>query len=79
LFRRNHKIPVEDIDQLYVTRYAESRTNGTPNYAYALYAILRGGRKMRLVKGMNEQTQKYLEYEIESFLNIKDRKVPDSV
>jgi hypothetical protein len=73
LFRRNKKIPVENIDQLYVTRYVASRTNGNPNFAYALYAILKNGKKLKLVKGMNEETQKYLEYEIESFLGIKDR------
>jgi hypothetical protein len=79
LFRRNRKIPIESIQQLYVTRYVDSRTNGVPNYAFALYAILKDGQKVQLVKGMNESTQKYLEYEIESFLGILDRRVDGAV
>lgn len=79
LFRRNKKIPVDRVQQLYVTRYVDSRTNGNPNYAFALYAVLKNGEKLQLVKGMNEATQKYLEYEIESFLGIKDRPVEDTV
>ncbi len=79
LVRRNRKVPVEAIQQLYVTRYVESRTNGSPNYAFALYAILKDGQKLQLVKGMNEATQKYLEYEIESFLGIKDGRVEGAI
>lgn len=79
LFRRNRKIPAEEIQQLYVTKYVESRTNGNPNYAFGLYAILKNGQKVTLVKGMNEATQKYLEYEIESFLGIKDKPVEGAV
>ncbi|MDX1476422.1 MAG: IBR domain-containing protein [Saprospiraceae bacterium] len=75
LFRKNRKIPVEQIKQLYVTKYVASRTNNQPNYAYALYAILTTGQKIKLVSGMNLTTQRYLEYEIESFLHIKDEKV----
>lgn len=79
LFRKNRKIPAEEITQLYVTKYVESRTNGRPNIAYALHAILKNGKKLKLVNGMNESTQKYLEYEIESFLGITDRPVKDGV
>lgn len=79
LFRRNHKVDIAEIEQLYVSKYVESRTNGNPNHAYALYAILKSGKKLQLVRGMNEATQKYLEYEIESFLGIKDAKVPEAV
>lgn len=78
-FRRDRKIPTDSIEQLYVTKYVESRTNGNPNYAYSLYAILKDGEKIRLAKGMNLETQKYLEYEIESFLGIKNEEVKDEV
>lgn len=71
-FRKDKKIPGKDISQLYVTKYVASRTNGRPNYAYALYAKLKSGKTLNLVKGMNRETQKYLEYEIERFLKIKD-------
>jgi hypothetical protein len=78
IFRRNRKIPVHEIDQLYVTKYVDSRTNGNPNFAYALYVILKSGKKLQLAKGMNAQTQRYLEYEIESFLGIEDRRIEGS-
>ncbi len=76
---RTREIPVENIDQLYVTRYVDTRTNGNPNYAYALYVILKNGEKLRLAKGMNADTQKYLENEIESFLGITNRPIEGSV
>ena len=79
LFRHNRAIPASEVDQLYVTKYVDSRTNGVPNYAYSLFVILKGGKKLQLLKGMNAETQKYLEYEIESFLGIKDRKVAEAV
>ena len=79
LFRVNRTIESRNIDQLYVTKYVESRTNGNPNYAYALYVILKNGNKIRLLNGLNSETQKYLEYEIESFLGIEDRQVSEAI
>ncbi|MEM9547260.1 MAG: hypothetical protein AAGA77_14870 [Bacteroidota bacterium] len=79
-FIPSKRIDASDIDQLYVTKYVSSRTNGNPNYAFALYAILKtNGKKINLIKGMNRETQLYLEQEIERFLNIKDRPVTDSI
>lgn len=75
LFRKDRKIPVEEIEQLYVTKYVSARKNNTPQYAHALYALLKNGKKIRLVKGMNLETQRYLEHEMESFLHIEDEKV----
>ncbi len=69
----------DQIDQLYVTKYVSSTTNGIPSYAYALYAILKNGKKLQLIKGMNKETQLYLEQKIERFLDIKDRLVPESI
>lgn len=71
------EIPVEDIAQLYVSRYTQSSTNGVPNYAYALYALLRNGRKITLLRGMNEETQRYLEHEVEGYLGIKNTPLPE--
>ncbi len=76
-FRRNRRIPVQDIRQLYVTQYEESRTNDRPNYAYALHAILKNGEKLKLIRGMNLETMRYLEHEIESFLRIENVPVKD--
>lgn len=79
-FVRGKRIESDDIDQLYVSKYVSSTTNGNPNYAYALYAILKtNGKKIVLIKGMNRETQLYLEQEIERYLKIKDRPIPDAI
>lgn len=79
-FVPSRRIESDDIDQIYVTRYVSSTTNGNPNYAYALYALLKtNGRKVTLVKGMNKETQLYLEQEIERYLKIKDRPISDAI
>ena len=79
LFKRSKKIDAASIDQLYVSRYVASRTNGNPNYSYALYAIEKNGKKTTLIKGMNRATQQYLESAIERFLKIKDRRIRGEV
>lgn len=79
-FIRKKRIESDDIDQLYVTKYVSSTTNNVPNYAYALYAILKtNGKKVSLIKGMNRETQLYLEQEIERYLKIKDRPIKDAI
>lgn len=78
-FFKSHKIPSKDIKQLYVTKYVSSRTNGNPNYAYGLYAILHSGRKVAILKGMNRETQLYIEQEIENYLEIKDQRVSGEI
>lgn len=79
-FVPSKRIESREIDQLYVSKYVSSTTNGNPNYAYALYAILKtNGKKISLIKGMNRETQLYLEQEIERYLKIKDRPVADAI
>ena len=79
-FVRGKRINASEIDQIYVSRYVSSTTNGNPNYAYALYAILKtNAKKITLVKGMNKETQLYLEQEMERFLNIKDKHVSGAI
>lgn len=77
--KKNIKIPTEDVAQLYVTKYVSSTTNGVANHAHALYAITKDGKKYALIKGMNKETQLYLEQEIELFLNIEDVKIKGEV
>lgn len=78
-FSSKKRIANSDIDQLYVTRYVASKTNNNPNYAYALWARLKNNKKIKLVKGMNKETQLYLEQEIERFINIEDQFVSQSI
>lgn len=77
LFWKSREVHNSDISQLYVSKYVQSTSNGVLNYAYALYAILRSGEKISLVRGMNRETQRYVEREVEEFLGIKNRKVPE--
>jgi hypothetical protein len=72
---RTKEMDVRDIDQLYVSKYTASTTNGVPNYAYALYAVMKDGSKVSLLRGMNKETQRYIEQEIEGFLSIKNESV----
>ncbi len=74
---KSKDIDAATIQQLYVTRYVQSTTNGEPNHAYALYAILGTGEKVSLIRGMNRESQVYIEQEIESYLGIKNRKVKE--
>lgn len=78
-FTKDEVIPTKNIKQLYVTRYVSGSTNGVPNYAYALYAITTSNKRVPLIKGMNKETQLYLEQEIENFLEIDDERVRGEV
>jgi predicted Zn finger-like uncharacterized protein len=73
--RKNVKLDIKEIKQLYVSRYVASKTNNKPNFSYALYAITNQNKRVQLLKGMTRETQQYLEQEIEKFLEIKDAKV----
>lgn len=76
-FGKAREWPAKEVDQLYVSRYTAGTQNGSPRYAYALYAILKSGDKVSLLRGMNQRTQAYLEQEIESYLGIANRPVAD--
>lgn len=77
LLWKSKEIDTDKIKQLYVTRYVQSTSNGNPNHAYALYAIMNNGDKVSLIRGMNRETQVYVEQEIEGYLGIKNKKVPE--
>jgi len=69
---------VMDIEQIYVDKYVRSRTNGRPDYAFSVQAILKDKRHVRLVKGLQFPDQAlYIEQEVEHFLGIKDRPVEE--
>ncbi|MDH3652531.1 MAG: hypothetical protein OEQ53_22760 [Saprospiraceae bacterium] len=74
-------IPKDQIKQLYVTRYTERYTKrnkkGIP--AYALYVILQNDKRIELIKGMDRNTQLYLEQEIETYLGIPDERIKGEV
>ena len=77
-FYPNNDFPVMDIDQIYVDKYVKSTTNGKPDYAYSVEAILKNKNHVRLVKGLQYPDQAlYIEQEVERFLEIKDRPVDE--
>ncbi len=78
-FRSSKSILVNEIDQIYVTKYVSSTTNDVPNYAYALYAITKNGKKISLIREMNRETQLYLEQEIERKIGIIDKPIAGAI
>ncbi len=72
---RGREIDAKAIDQLYVSKYVQSSTNGVPNYAYALYAVLKSGEKISMIRGMSFETQAFVEKAVEDYLEIKDVEV----
>ncbi|MEM9822337.1 MAG: hypothetical protein AAF985_14740 [Bacteroidota bacterium] len=77
-FYPDRDIEVMDIEQIYVDKYKRSETNGRPDYAYSVEAILKNQQHVRLVKGLQYPDQAlYIEQEVERFLEIKDRPVTE--
>ena len=77
-FYPNRYIASREIDQIFVEKYVAGKTNGTPNYAFGVQAVLQGGKRVKLVKGLKNSDQAlYVEQEIESFLSIQDEPVDE--
>lgn len=75
-FTPRHFIPAQDIEQFYVEEYVPSRTNGRPDFTFALRVKTKNGKDVRLVPGFTDASGAlYLEQEIEKFLKIEDRTV----
>ena len=75
-FYPDRNIPIGDIEQVFVEKYTASTNNGQPNYAYSVNTILKGNKRIQLLKGMKHPDQAlYIEQEIEHFLQIEDKKV----
>ena len=76
-FNPNRFMAVRDIEQLFVEEYVPSKTNGRPDYTYAVTALTTSAERQRLVGGFSQSGHAlYLEQEIETFLGIENRAVP---
>jgi len=76
-FNPNRFMAVRDIEQLFVEEYVPSKTNGQPDYTYAVTALTTSAERQRLVGGFSQSGHAlYLEQEIETFLGIENRAVP---
>lgn len=76
-WNRSQFIGKDSIQQLFVSRYRErlqTKSKKTVE-AYALSAVLSDGKTVELVRGLNKETQLYLEQEIERYLGIRDEVV----
>lgn len=68
--------PTNNINQLYTNRYRNGSVNGQPTYAFAVHVIFNDKQDIRLVTGLKKSQQaRYIEQEIERFLQLKDRSV----
>lgn len=69
-------VEVSEIDQLYCKEYVSHSQNKQPIYAYAVYLITKGGKEVKVLKGLSTPQQAlYIEQEVEKFLGLVDRKV----
>lgn len=72
----NRELPVSELEQLYCEEHVSRTRNGT-SVSYTLNAVLQGGRKLTLLKRLQDPGQAiYLEHAIEKHLGIANRPVP---
>jgi len=75
-FYKDRNVTVDRVAQLFIDKYVESRTNGRPNYAFGVYAHLKNGNHIKLIRGLKNHDQaRYIEQEVERFLNLEDKAV----
>lgn len=75
-FYGDSHFPTDEIEQVYVEKYVQSRTNDRPNYVYAVSILKNNGEKLKMVKGIKHLDQaRYIEQEIENYLLIQDEQV----
>jgi len=78
-WRKQQAYASGDIDQLFCIEYKASTTNGDPDYAYMVKAIIKNeayNKPITLISGLAKPEQAlYIEQQIEHFLGIKNRLV----
>lgn len=75
-FYADRTVSVDRVQQLFIDKYVQSKTNGQPNYAYGVYAHLNNENHIKLIRGLKNPDQaRYIEQEMERFLNIEDKAV----
>lgn len=75
IFSPGKSIDTADITQLFIEQYIASRTNGRPDYRFRLIAIRKQDR-ITLMQGLTTAEQaRYIEQEMERFLQLPDHPV----
>ena len=67
---RAKDIPINQVQQLYVTLTKSKNNKSGPTYA--LHVLLKSGKKVLLLAGLDKRTLLYLEAQLESYMQIKD-------
>ena len=76
LTKRDKFFNRDNVEQLYVRRYSMGTTNGQPVYAYTVMMQLKGGKSYILVQGLRSlESARYIEQEIENYMNIEDKPI----
>ncbi len=76
LFRKDQYIDNRDIKQVYVKRYEIGKQNNRPIYGFMVSADLKDGSTIQIIKNLKKATHgKFIEQEIERFLNIKNEPI----
>ncbi len=74
LIQKDRHFSKEEIQQLYVKRYSIGSTNGQPVYAYSVDLVLKNGKRYPLVKNLRSlEAARFIEQEVEEYLNIEDK------
>lgn len=73
---KEHNIPLDSIEQLFVKEYQTNRTvNNVPLKAFGLFLKKKDGKELKIMEDMNKETSLYIEQEIEEFLKISNKKM----
>ena len=74
---RDRTYPKDEVVQLFVERFEESRTNDRPDYAHNLMVVLKNGKEEKIIGGIKKaEVAFYLEHQIEKRLGLTDRPMP---
>ncbi len=69
----NREVGTFDVKQLFTTQYLAGKVNQQPQYAYEVKLLTKSDKTIRLVHSLKKSAQaKYIEQEIEKYLQIKN-------
>ena len=70
LGNRSKDIPVNQVKQLFVSRSKAKNSKAGPSYS--LHVLLKSGKRVLLLSGLDRKTLMYLEAQIEHYMQIED-------
>jgi len=76
-FIKDKKFPIQEIDQVYIKSIVSS-SGAKGAGIFMIVNDVKGQKKVELIKSVSSRTKaKFIEQEIEKYLGITDRRVPD--